>query len=242
MEEYGEGAAIPNKNNDSAMVRCDVTGNMIPVADAVEFMGNTVSAEGKEILLRELRDPDDAPVATELVRPSFGSRFKGYTIDVGLFIAFYIICSYCFDLIVPDKYFRPDFILLILFTRAADFFYIAGMHAKYGKTLGKMACGFHVVNMDGSAIGVRIAFIRAIWSNGLPSFLSVVAMGPLASALPGSTMAYLTSINWYSLINYLFLIADRKSNRALHDRIAETRVVMDTHSAPRMPTGGYGDG
>ena len=75
--------------------------------------------------------------------------------------------------------------------------YHVSLNGQFGATLGKMAIGARIVNLDGSRLGFGRAFLR--W---LALFLSQLTLG----------------------FGYL-LIALREDKRALHDLLAGTRVV-----------------
>ena len=71
------------------------------------------------------------------------------------------------------------------------------MNGQFGATLGKLAIGARIVNMDGSRIGFGTAFVRFL----------------------GTLVSQLTLF-----IGYL-MVAVRDDKRALHDLIAKTKVV-----------------
>jgi uncharacterized RDD family membrane protein YckC len=73
------------------------------------------------------------------------------------------------------------------------------MVGKYGGTLGKMACKIHVITADGESVGFPRAAARYF-----AKLLSGVVCG----------------------IGYVIAIFDEQK-RALHDRICDTRVVMN---------------
>ena len=75
--------------------------------------------------------------------------------------------------------------------------YQVSMNGQFGATLGKMAIGAQIVNLDGSRIGFGKAFLR--W---------------LASIVSGLTLG----------IGYL-LVAFRDDRRALHDLLVGTQVI-----------------
>jgi uncharacterized RDD family membrane protein YckC len=75
--------------------------------------------------------------------------------------------------------------------------YSVFMNGQFGATLGKLAIGARIVNLDGSRIGFGKAFVRFL----------------------GTLLSQLTLF-----IGYL-MVAVREDKRALHDLIAKTRVV-----------------
>lgn len=207
------------------MVRCDVTGMLVPVEDTVEVLGRRVSPEGRKILLRELREQETAPAGEVLVRPEFWSRFVCSVLDSVVLGALSLVIAF---VLVPM---RRDPVVSKACIAAACFLYYALMHAQFGKTLGKMAGGFRVVNLDGTRISAYTAFARAFWSTGIAAIIGLLAsMGrnPHAANLLGGV---------YSFANCIFLVADEEKNRALHDRLAGTRVVMDARYVQSTRTG-----
>lgn len=202
------------------LVRCEVTGRMVAPEDAVEFRGKTVSAEGKEILLRQLMDGGAAPGV--LTHPGFLRRVLCYLLDCvvltifGLPLTIYNL-SQGMDTSTGAM---PVFLqgLAVLCT----FLYPALMHGAYGKTLGKMAGRCRVVNMDGTPVTYGTAAARAFWSNAV---LGIPAVVYLFSPGIGLVLNVMTGL--YGLINGIVLLVDGDMNRALHDRFAGTRVVMD---------------
>ena len=77
--------------------------------------------------------------------------------------------------------------------------YEAVMIGKYGATLGKMACKIKVVTADGGRVSYARAFGRYF-----------------AKLLSGFTC----------LIGYIIAFFDKPQNRALHDRLCDTRVIL----------------
>lgn len=220
---------MDSEDADPPMVRCEVTGRLVAPGDAVEFRGQTVCAEGKEILLRRLMN---GGLVQGLTRPGVVRRLLCYLLDalvltlVGLPTTIRGWNSFR----NADSVFEPRLFAWQFFGLACAFLYPALMHGAWGKTLGKMAGGCRVVNMDGSRIGYGRAAIRAFWSNavlGIP--------GLLYGVLPGAAMSLNIVFGFYSLANCIALLADRDMNRALHDRLAGTRVIMDP--AETDPTG-----
>lgn len=206
-----------------ALVRCEVTGKLVAVEDTVEFHGRTVSAEGKEILLRELRNSDDASVVgEELVRPGFWRRFLCSILDSAILIAVFAVLTVV--ILAGSRRGADHARILMQFMIIAgivSFLYFALMHATFGKTLGKMAGGFRVVNMDGTPITTHTAFMRAFWSSGILVVITVLGITTASE----ETMGWVGNI--YNLVNGIVLVADGDYNRALHDRLAGTRTVMD---------------
>lgn len=90
--------------------------------------------------------------------------------------------------------------------------YFAGMVARYGGTLGKLALGLRVVNTDGR----RITWKKAICRH-FAVYLSLLAF---VVTLPDTLMLYSLPC-----LAGLIMAAFDSQKRALHDRICGTRVV-----------------
>lgn len=224
-ERVGEGVPdADNSGNGGHLVRCEITGKMVPPDDAVEFRGKLVSAEGKEILLERLRNNEELKTDRHLTRPSFWRRFLCSMLDA-IVIAIVMGVLKAVFLIPESSVFDDDFssrgYQAVLLRVVLVSLYTAVFHGMYGQTPGKMVGGFRVVNMDGTPITGRTAVVRAFWSDGydlLPVILIVLA--------PDMEWVWLISA-LYGLANCIALIADTDYNRALHDRLAGTRTVMN---------------
>ena len=96
------------------------------------------------------------------------------------------------------------------------------MHAARGQTVGKIAGKLRVVNLDGSPITSGQAYIRAIAYVGI-GYLSAAA---IMLRLPTFIMVASVVAGIYGLANLLFALFDFNQQRALHDRIAGTRVIQ----------------
>lgn len=220
----GDPPDADNTGDDNGLVRCEITGKMVSPDDAVEFQGRLVSAEGKEILLERLRNNEGRGPAGEPRRPSFWRRLLCSLLDTAILGV--ILGALVAVLDLPDSsIFDDDFAVRgypgFLLRVACTFFYAAYMHGKYGQTLGKMIGGYRVANRDGTAITWPTAFVRAFWSDGYDLAFSIVVV-----LRPDLEWIWLFSL-LYGLVNCLALVADTGYNRALHDRLAGTRVVMN---------------
>ena len=212
-----------NGDEQAGMIRCEVTGKMVRPEDAVEFQGKTVSAEGKNILVQRMLQGGAA--AGQLERPTFLRRFGCYILDniitgVGILIISFTLVFLLMDPTTMDENTSVGS-FIELCNAAFVFMYVALMHAKFSQTLGKMAGGFKVVNLDGSPITAQTAFIRAFWSIGINMVGPMLGM---FSPMMGGLISVLIML--YNLANCLTLAFDKEMNRALHDRLAGTRVVM----------------
>ena len=96
--------------------------------------------------------------------------------------------------------------------------YYVGLTSLLGQTLGKMAMGIRVVNIDGEKPGLVPVLTREVIVRVLGTVLAVV-LGPVidpgAGALIGGIVA-LVAIIW-------ILFDDRR--QGLHDKVAKTFVV-----------------
>lgn len=225
----GEAAPIGR----DGLVRCEVTGKMCRPEDAVVFRGRVVSAEGKNILLRTLTA---GGVVEVLPRPSFAVRLLSYVIDNVVVVGIRVAVEVVFDIPVRSmQYGTPmqafSFIAAVkLGNGLLAFGYDAILHGVYGKSLGKMACGCRVVKMDGTDINGKIAQVRSFWKCGLhmiPDLLLLVFGFSGTKGIMAVLLLAMLPIVGFSIANAICLVTEEKFNRALHDRLAGTRVVMD---------------
>lgn len=87
-----------------------------------------------------------------------------------------------------------------------------------GQTLGKQAMGIRVVREDGRAVKLGNALLRE---------------------LIGRQLLIAVTLYVYALFDYLWPIWDKK-NQALHDKVADTLVVLADSSAPgEQAVGGW---
>lgn len=205
---------------ERSMVRCEVTGKLIPPEDAVEFRGRTVSAEGKQILLQQLMG---GAASGQLIRPGFFRRLFCAILDYVIALFVVIPLTVVVFLLAPDSQSEAALSNAAQIAGAGIIFaYHTLFLGVWGKTLGKMAGGFRVVNLDGSRISWGTAARRAFWAQGvgaLPAFFTLVS--PTVGAL--ATLLFFL----YGLADCIALVVDGDMNRALHDRLAGTRAVMD---------------
>jgi uncharacterized RDD family membrane protein YckC len=155
-------------------------------------------------------EPAPEPAATvfrepELVVASAVARLLGGVIDLALVAAIDVAVVY-FTLKLCDLTFAQVLILpmapLLSFLALLNGGYLSTFVAAGGQTIGKMAAGIRVVPADpGAPRSERVSFGQAV----------VRAAGYLASALPAG-LGFLPA----------FFGEER---RALHDRLADTRVV-----------------
>lgn len=133
----------------------------------------------------------------------------------------------------------------MLGTLAFSIFYETWMVGKYQATLGKIIIGAKVVNPDGSRLTYKRAFVRwlakkplnfiLVWIPSTAAFVLVVAMTVSlaergddagASAMLGMMTGLFVYLAVLALCSGVYWMAAFDSEkRALHDRIAATRVV-----------------
>lgn len=218
----------PAPDEPPRQVRCEVTGKLIDPEDAVEFRGKLVSAEGKNRLMEEMLGGWESPETRELRRPSFWRRFFCSILDgVALTIVLVVVNVLILNArtVQPDGYISRRDLNGVVFSYFLPFAYYAFMHYRFGKSLGKMAGGYRVANMDGTRVSGRTALVRAFWSDGL----KLVLLGPtvLFWRTPDTILFVNGAISLFGLANCIVLVTDGAYQRALHDRFAGTRVVMD---------------
>ena len=96
--------------------------------------------------------------------------------------------------------------------------YFVGLTVTLGQTLGKMAMGIRVVNIDGEKPGVGAMLIREVIVR-VPFIVLAVVLGPILGPDSGAgigVIVLLIAIIW-------ILFDDRR--QGLHDKVAKTFVV-----------------
>lgn len=215
-------------------VRCEVTGDYVAADEIVNFMGMRVSSVGKQMLLDKIKSGERLP--NETPRPTFMNRLGALIADAlvillggsVLFMLLTVVLAYMgnpLDRITVD----PDIFLLpflyLLYTA-----YESIMYSACGKTVGKMHDKMKVVRSDLSDITIGRALLRSIAKSG-PMPLALVFI-----VVDGCTILFwtdavivsmliLTAIYW--LADAVFVVADGRAARSLHDIIAGTRVIID---------------
>ncbi len=146
------------------MGQCAVTGSIVPEDELVTIQGQRVCAEGKAILLEHLRAGVALP--GELERPTVLRRFGCIFVDgIIMGVAGAIIGGVAGGAmgVGGTRVGGIAFVATIsLLTNTFTLLYFALMHGSRGQTVGKMAGKLVVVNLDGSPIGMRTAFARAL--------------------------------------------------------------------------------
>lgn len=206
-----------------SLVRCEVTGKMTPIEDTVFFQGRRVSAEGKNILLRRLMG--GTVNQSILVKPSVIRRFLCSMLDNAILVAVFIPLALIILLVLapfPGRSENSAGFLIQILAALFGFAYYATFHGIWGQSIGKMVGNYRVVNMDGTPINYTVAAARAFWSTGIQI---IPALCMTVSPLLGAGISIFTSL--YGLADCIALLVDSQYNRALHDRLAGTRVVMN---------------
>ena len=225
---------LPPTPPEAGMVQCEITGKWVPQDEIITIEGRQVCAEGKAELLDRLKSGERLP--GELERPSVLRRLGAMIVDgivmgvVNYSIGFLILGSALFGaaqattaagITVGFGVWQLGSIVILTA-------YYTLMHGKYGQTLGKMAVKIKVLNGNGSPISMNTAFLRFIYYNG-PAMIGMIIIS--ISAIIGSDVLVMVSgvINSvagiYILVSAIMAIVDREQQRAIHDRLAKTRVV-----------------
>ena len=219
------------------LVKCEISGREVPPDEIIEFQGYKVCAEGKDMLLKRLKSGEMLP--GELERPSVLRRFGCYFVDgflvgiVNLGITFALLGA----AVVGTPGSPGDVESFVRMQGIASFLavliaiaYFGLMHGSKGQTLGKMAGKLKVVNMDGSDITMGKGFARAFLYLGpnllQPLAMFVIGMTPGANPALGAAQFLALAAGIYLLANIILALVDRAMQRALHDRLAGTRVVV----------------
>ena len=199
------------------MGQCAVTGKMVPEDELVTIQGQRVCAEGKAILLDRLKAGENAP--GELTKPGVMRRFGCIFLD-GLIIGVPVaIVSFLMAAGKASPMMLGAFSLVAVIIQIV---YFGQLHGTRGQSVGKMAGSLRVINMNGSPITLQTGYIRAVAYVG-PSVLAALAtiIGVAVIVMVANAIVVI-----YGLINVLMALFDRKMQRALHDRIAGTRVIQ----------------
>ena len=191
------------------MTKCDVTGELIPVDEAVHFGGRVVSKKGRKILLERAYLVDDKGVipdartsADPWTRPSLTRRFLALLLDalflaVGMFVLMIVA-------VVMGRVMRLEFPFLaesasnnalggLLF-----FLYFAAFQVMWGRTPGKAICGCRIVDLTGNPITPWAGFLRAFWSYGAGALIVCVYF-----SFPRITYQFARLAYYYEILDIL---------------------------------------
>ncbi len=203
--------------------RCDVTGKLVPEDELVEINGQRVCAEGKAILLERLQAGEGLPGEAE--RPTVIRRFGCILLDgIILAVPSFLVTMVGGFVAASMGAGEPSNIVTggaQIFAVAISTVYFTLMHGTGGRTVGKMAGKLRVVRIDGQPMDMRTAFVRAMAYQGIQVLSGLLMMiHPIAGAA-GSII-----VGIYGLANVITALVDSHQQRAIHDRIAGTRVIM----------------
>ena len=108
--------------------------------------------------------------------------------------------------------------------------YYAWMHGKFGQTVGKMAGKIRVVNTDLSPISTRTALLRSLYYQGPASTAMLIAavgmFSELYEVVGVADLIIHPMAGIYVLVSIVMALVDREQQRAIHDRLAATRVIL----------------
>ena len=212
---------------------CEVTGEVLPADSMVQFQGKWVGPKGKQILLERLQSGEPTEAAT-LQRPSFWRRFGCIFLDWLVLIIPTAALEWVFGVVSwtglnPNA--QPAFAFShgILFAGLSQMglfilttAYFGILQGRSGQTLGKRAGREKVVRLDGNPVGMRTGILRGAYY-AMPG--AIMAIGLLTTVAQIFAICYVVSMLW-SLTEIICLLADTRMQRALHDRLAGTRVIL----------------
>jgi uncharacterized RDD family membrane protein YckC len=206
------------------MGRCEITGKIVPLDELVTLNGQRVCAEGKVILLERLKAGEVLPGEAE--RPTVLRRFGCIFLDGIILLVPLTLINVGAGVVVGASGAGSGGLIVAgiaqLVGVCISLAYFTMLHGSRGQSVGKMAGKLKVVRIDGQPMDMKTAFIRALGYQGLgliSAFLVMTAIVPLQ--LVGSLI-----VSVYGLANAIAALVDRSQQRAIHDRIAGTRVVM----------------
>ena len=226
---------------DSEMVQCEITGAWVPADETVEFRGRRVSAAGKQILFERLQAgeslPGEVEIAGRWIRLGCGIVDSILMGAVGFGILIVFVGGSFLALLSgssPSLTSGSRFVLMqaagTVAATLVQFGYYAWMHARFGRTLGKMAGRLRVVQENLQPITRRQAVGRSALYT-MPNLLGVAAL--LLGLVPqvaehavliGGVLNVAVSV--FVITNLLFIVFTVK-RRAIHDLAAGTVVVRD---------------
>jgi uncharacterized RDD family membrane protein YckC len=204
------------------MGRCEVTGQILPEDELVTLNGQRVGAEGKAILLERLNAGEVLPGEAE--RPTILRRFACIFLDRIILTVPLIIVAILgiASAVGAGAGVSPAVFVTQLVVLVLSISYFTLMHGMGGRTLGKMAGNLRVVRIDGAPMNIPTALIRALAYEGV----GIIPILLLLPGLPLLTAVGTIIVGIYGLANIITALVDTREQRALHDRIAGTRVVM----------------
>lgn len=215
----------------SGTAQCEITGKWVPEDELVEIQGKRVCAEGKQILLDRLMAGESLP--GELEPPGVLRRW-GCSILDGLILGVpAVVVMIAIGIALASVSMTSTATMAFVQGLAGSAYaiiatlYFTFLHARDGQSLGKKVGRIKVVRPDGSPINLTQSFWRAFFFTGLSVVSGIVMMASMGNEAVMSASGVLDLlISVYMIANVIALLVDRQQQRALHDRIAGTRVVM----------------
>ncbi len=197
--------AVSASDADTAV--CAVSGRRLPKRDMLEFEGRWVGAEHKEEFFQRLREGVNLPM--DVVYAGFWRRFLAKFIDLVIVGVVNIVVAFLLGMMLafapkgsdPGAAVGMALVIQILIQLsgiALALGYAIFFIRKYDATPGKMALGLRLLRADGS----RLSSGRIV-GRYFAEWLSSMTL----------------------LIGYLMVAFDKEQRRALHDRVADTRVI-----------------
>ncbi len=227
-ENISDVSPSPGVDAPPGMMQCSVTGQWLPPDDLVMFRGRLVSAQGKALLLDQLRTGVDGPGA--FVCAGLLRRRRAIGIDFLVLIGFaYLVGAVVYGIFSSQADRGYTFRLSITLGLATLFAwaYFTVMHRWRGQSLGKMTRGLRVVTLDAKRISWTQATVRSLIV--LIGWFAAVALMLVAQykRQPGMFhFAYVVLVAWL-LIDMLPALFDKARRRTMHDRICGTRVIVE---------------
>lgn len=210
------------------MAQCEITRQWVPEDEIIVIQGHRVCAAGKQELLDRLKSGEALP--GEMERPTVLRRLACAFVDgIVLFVIMLglqvvIVGETIFSAMgspAAAEQFQQEVAMSSLLLFFIGFAYYTVLHGTRGQTLGKMAGRIKVVRPDGKAIGMGKAFVRTLAFDGPQIITPFIA---LSGNMQAQTL-FSRIGTVYILVNVVVLLLDSAQNRAIHDRVAGTRVV-----------------
>ncbi len=218
----------------SAFSACEVTGEVLPRSALVRFQGKLVSERGKQILIEQIKSGEGAELHKKLL-PGPWRRFGCVILDnfmlyivsfiitfaIGFAIGMHLRETHASAMQIQQTFFELQLWGAVI-GFALNVLYYGLMHYFFGSTIGKFAGKEKVIRADGG----KITFLQSIFRElimwfGCVFIIALIAFKGIAGMAAGEAMLIL-----WLLFDWLFIIVDRHDRRALHDRIAGTRVIF----------------
>lgn len=198
------GAGVAAADADTAV--CAVSGRRLPKTEMLEFEGRWVGIEHKDEFFQRLREGVGLP--QNVVYATFGRRFLAKLIDGLVLFAVNMLLGavlggVMFGAVAAGGPEAAGLVLLVqvliqLAGIAVSLAYAIYFTRKFDATPGKKALGLRLLRADGSKLSKA-----RITGRYFAEWVSSMTL----------------------LIGYLMAAFDKEQRRALHDRIADTRVI-----------------